>query len=107
MYYKNVETYLNEEVRRPIKYYLRGVDKKTAGKIMDVVDYLCDKYREANGTGLWYEKKAKFEPGDLRNYIRFMTKHGYLKPVDYDKLESPFTEEEMIFLFNENFGEDE
>ena len=34
MHYKNAETYLNEEFRKPIKCYLRGVDKKTVKKVM-------------------------------------------------------------------------
>ena len=110
MYYKNAETYLNEEFRKPIKCYLRGVDKKTVRKVMNVVDYLCDKYREVNGIGLWYESEVEFKPSDFRNYKRFMREHGYLRPVDYDKLESPFTKEELMYLFDDEDdfeGEDE
>lgn len=116
MYYKNAETYLNEEFRKPIKCYLRGVDKKTVKKVMGVVDYLCDKYREVNGTALWYEEMADCNTSDsrsyksfLRSYMNFMRKRGYLNPVDYDKLESPYTEEELAFLLDDDDfeGEDE
>lgn len=44
MYYENVETYLNEEVRKPIKYYLKDVLPDKQENIMELVDYLCDRY---------------------------------------------------------------
>ncbi len=47
MTYESVEEYLNEEFHKPIKHYLKDTPKKTQEKVMQVVDYLCDKYRFA------------------------------------------------------------
>ena len=49
MYYSDVQTHLNEEFRKPIKHYLKGVSQKKQKQVMEVVDYLCDKYRFSEG----------------------------------------------------------
>ena len=55
MYYENVQTYLNEEFRKPIKCYLKDMPSDVKKNIMHVVDYLCDQYREVNGTALCFQ----------------------------------------------------
>lgn len=98
MYYKNAETYLNEEVRRPIKHYLEGVDEKIVKNVMNVVDYLCDKYREANGTATFYELGTVLNHETYKEWQEFMLEKGYLLPMNYDELESPYTDEELEIL---------
>lgn len=108
MYYDNVEIYLNEEVRRPIKHYLEGADEKTAKKVMNVVDYLCDKYREANGTAVFYGYGTVFKHSTYKEWQEFMLEKGYLNPIDYDELESPYTDEELkVLMQNLDEGADE
>ena len=95
MVYKNVETYLNEEVRKPIKYYLKDVSPDKQENIMELVDYLCDRYRETNGTCLFYESKLPHDDERFKEWQQFMNEKGYLAPIDYDELEDVFTEEEF------------
>lgn len=96
MVYKNVETYLNEEVRKPIKYYLKDVSPDKQEDIMATVDYLCNRYRETNGTCLFYESKLPPHGNELfKEWQQFMNEKGYLAPIDYDELEGVFTEEEL------------
>ena len=105
MLYENIQTYLNEEVRRPIKYYLRNVDEKTLKKVMSYVDYLCDKYREMNGIAKFYENKLeKIE--SFHEMMKFQEKEGYWNPIDYDKLKSPYTDEELELML-EHLDEEE
>lgn len=100
-YYPNAETYLNEEIRRPIKYYLKGVDEKTVKKVMSYVDYLCDKYREMNFGAKFYEDTGlvdvtKISVLDYSNYIE-----THVKPVDYDSLDHKWTDEEMEIMLSD------
>lgn len=94
MIYKNAETYLNEQIRKPIKNELKGVDDKKVAKVMEIVDFLCDKYREMNATALFYDKKIDYSPELFKEYQKFMKENGYYKSVDYDSLEN---EEEEFF----------
>lgn len=95
MHYENVETYLNEEVRKPIKYYLKDVSPDKQEDIMELVDYLCDKYRETNATCLFYESKLPHDDKRFKEWQQFMEEKGYIRPIDYDELEDVFTEEEL------------
>ena len=97
MLYENIQTYLNEEVRRPIKHYLRNVDEKTVKKVMSYVDYLCDKYREMNEIAKFCENKLeKIE--SFHEYMKFEDEQGFHNHIDYDKLESPYTDEELELM---------
>lgn len=97
-HYPNVETYLNEEVRRPIKHYLNGVDEYKSKKVMEFVDYLCDKYRELNAAGKLYED---FDMIDKSKYPTVPEIACYIaekaKPIDYDNLDCPYTDEELEY----------
>lgn len=109
MTYESVEEYLNEEFRKPIKHYLKGVSQKKQKQVMEVVDYLCDKYREAGGTAMFYEEKLKASTDhsaseSLDNFMEwriFMDKKGYLKPLNYDELEDVHSEDEMEVMLGE------
>ena len=90
MIYANVETYLNEEVRRPIKYLLKDSDK--LDDVMEVVDYLCEKYRELNCFANFCESKNKNM--NFREYMNY--KFENMKLVDYDALDRVFSDEELI-----------
>lgn len=87
--YNNVETYLNEEVRRPIKTLLKDSDK--LNRVMEVVDYLCEKYRELNCFANFCESKNKNM--SFQEYMDYKQKN--MKDIDYDKLDSPCTDEEI------------
>ncbi len=97
MYYSNIETYLNEEVRKPIKHYLEDVPQSKQENIMRIVDYLCDRLRQSNGTCLFYEEK--FLEGDnqiiFKEWQQYMEEKGYTKPIDYDQLTDIYTNEEI------------
>lgn len=109
MNYETVEQYLNEEFRKPIKHYLKNTPKKTQKKVMQVVDHLCDKYRETGGTAMFYEEKLKASTDhsaseSLDNFMEwriFMDKKGYLKPIDYDALDDAISEDEMKVMMGE------
>ena len=109
MYYSDVQTYLNEEFRKPIKHYLKGVSQKKQEQVMEVVDYLCDQYREMNGTAKFYEAKLKANTehnasdslDDFMGWRLFMNKKGYLKPIDYDTLEPIYSDEEVEDMLSE------
>ena len=92
MLYENVETYLNEEVRKPIKELI--ADKKTRKEVMKVVDYLCDKYREMNGLALFYERRVEDEKNAFKEWMEFASKNDIYRNCDYDNLPSPFDYEE-------------
>lgn len=92
MLYQNVETYLNEEVRKPIKALLKG-DAETRKDVMQVVDYLCDKYREMNGLALFYENHLENEKGLFREWLEYATEKEIYHSCDYDSLADPFEKE--------------
>lgn len=99
MTYRTVEEYLNEEFRKPIKHYLKNTPKKTQEKVMEVVDYLCDKYRQAGGTAKYLEENGTV--GDYLEWQAFMDEKGYLRPINYDSLDDVFSEEEMETMLGE------
>jgi hypothetical protein len=109
MYYSDAQTYLNEEFRKPIKYYLKGVSQKKQKQVMEVVDYLCDKYREINGTANFYEAKLKASTDhnasdsldDFFEWRLFMDKNGYLEPIDYDAVNPIYSDEEVENMLSE------
>ena len=92
MLYANVETYLNEEVRKPIKELI--TDKRIRREVMKVVDYLCDKYREMNGLALFYEKRVEDEKNAFKEWMEYASKNDIYRNYDYDSLASPFGYEE-------------
>ena len=106
MNYESVEEYLNEEFRKPIKHYLKGVSQKKQKQVMEVVDYLCDKYREANGTALFYEdqypQQMPYKQRMFQEWREFMHKNGYLEPVNYDELDDVISEDEMEVMMGED-----
>lgn len=91
MVYKDVETYLNEEFRKPMKHLLEGVDEEKVNEIMNVVDFMCNRYREMNSCAKFYESKLDKTP-NFKEFLEYQNKHN--KYVDYDKLPSPFEGEE-------------
>lgn len=93
MFYQDCETYLNEDYRKPIKYLLRNVDKKTLNKVMELVDGLCDKYRLANGMASFYERKVDVN-ACYKEWLQYIDDHGLMNGEDYEAIESPFTPEE-------------
>ena len=95
MYYENVQTYLNEEFRKPIKYYLKDMPSDVKKNIMHVVDYLCDQYREVNGTALFFEKKSTHTVEEFKEWRNFMVGKGHSLPCDYDSLDDVFSESEV------------
>jgi enolase len=102
MYYSDVQTYLNEEFRKPIKYYLKDTPKKTQEKVMQVVDCLCDKYRQVGGTSKYFEElmgEIDFETFDA--WTDYMEEKGYLKPIDYDALRPIYSDEEVEDMLSE------
>ncbi len=102
MNYRTVEEYLNEEVRRPIKYFLKDAPEETKSKVMSVVDWFCDRYREAAGTNKFYERnKTETSPVEFHEWGRYMNEQGYLKPLDYDAIPFVFTNEEFLEMLDE------
>lgn len=102
MTYETVEEYLNEEFRKPIKYYLKDTPKETQKNVMQVVDYLCDKYRQSSGTSKYFEEligEIDFEVFDA--WQDYMEEKGYLKSCNYDELEDITFQEEMKIMLGE------
>ena len=96
MVYKNAETYLNEEFRKPILEELKGVDEEKVAKTMEIVDYLCDKYREVNGSAMFFNKKVENTPELFKEYTKFMCDNGYFRPIDYNSLEDEEFYDEVL-----------
>lgn len=94
MLYENVVIYLNEEVRKPIKSLLKHSDKKTQKEVMEIVDYLCDKYRETNGLAAFYEEQLDQEKEMFKKWLDYASKNGLYRQCDYDAMTSPFSWEE-------------
>lgn len=98
MTYKTIEEYLNEEFRKPIKYYLKDTPKNTQCEVMQIVDYLCDNFRRLNGTAKYAEEHCAV---DFVEWEEYMNEKGYLEPCDYDALEDVISEEEMKVMLGE------
>ena len=81
MIYKNEIDYLNEEIRKPIRKLLKGY--MVENEVMEIVDYLCDKYREVEGCCKYYEKELS-KPINTREFIDFIENNNYGRPIDYD-----------------------
>ena len=79
--YPNSAVWLNEEIRKPIKKLLKG--HRTEKRVMEYVDYLCEKYREMECYLKYCEEQDfKFKPREFTEYML----ENY-EPVDYDLLD--------------------
>lgn len=101
MVYSSAEEYLNEQIRRPIKRYLKGVDEKTVKHVMKYVDFLCDKYREMNLCAKYYEDEGLVDVKQLsaKKIAEYLGKN--LKQVDYDSLENCLSDEELEYMLDD------
>ena len=78
--YPNSAVWLNEEIRKPIKKLLKG--HRTEKRVMEYVDYLCEKYREMECYLKFCEEQDfKFKPREFMDYME----ENY-EPVDYEFL---------------------
>lgn len=95
MMYKDAKTYLNEEFRKPIKILL---EKGGTNDVMKFIDALCNKYLEVNECALMYEKLLTEEQLKTFRAVDVMNELEEAKCRDFDKLDSPYTEEERATL---------
>lgn len=94
--YPNSAVWLNEEIRKPIKKLLKG--HRTEKRVMEYVDYLCEKYREMECYLKYCEEQDfKFKPREFTEYML----ENY-EPVDYDLLDEFLDEWDE----DENWGDD-
>ena len=97
MFYKNVETYVNEEYVKPIMFFINN------GQINSAYEWLtslANKYVEQNNYMLAYEKLLEERGGipsfaDFRKALQQVCGNEFgTSQIDFDTLESPFTSEE-------------
>lgn len=107
MMYPNAETYLNEEIRRPIQYLLKDVDKKVVKEVMSYVNFLCDKYRESNLCAKFYEDSGLIDVSKFKSkdYLDYLDKN--LKHVNYDELEKIIPDEELAQMVDDSIENQE
>lgn len=81
MNYPNVEFYLNEEYRKPIKRLLQG--HRVESRVMEYVDDLCNENRELRALIEFLEETndIQFKP---RKFLEFLHEN---KTVDFDLLD--------------------
>ena len=83
--YKNVETWLNEMFRKPMKLILKYGSERDA---MELLDFLCDVYIEEKERADMYEEELGYSPCDEE--APAPARH------DYDALPSPYTPAEEM-----------
>lgn len=84
-YYKDCATWLNEEIRKPMKLILKYGSERDA---MELLDFLCDCYIEQQERADMYEEQLGC--GHCGEEAPAPTRH------DYDALPSPYTPAEEM-----------
>ena len=88
-YYKDAQTWLNEEIRKPMKLILKYGSERDA---MELLDFLCDMYIELQERADMYEEKL----GGGHCGVNEDAHRGIPAHHDYDALPSPYTPEEEM-----------